>query len=77
MCLKKVVGQNFQVQTTLLELVEEVSIWLQPEAVLDTRERQLCQRTITKVLIQGKDTSLEDATWEPSTILQQFPHLQP
>jgi hypothetical protein len=28
-------------------------------------------------LIQWKDTQPEDATWEPSTILQQFPDLQP
>jgi len=49
-CLKKVIGAKCQIQTNLLELVEEGSIWLQPEAVLDQRERRLCQRTI-----HGKD----------------------
>jgi hypothetical protein len=36
-----------------------------------------CQRTIKEVLVQWKDTTPTDATWEPTTILQQFPHLKP
>jgi hypothetical protein len=69
-CLKKVIGTRCQLQTNLPELVEEGSIWLQPEAVLD-------QRTIKEVLVQWKDMTPADATWEPATILQQFPHLKP
>jgi hypothetical protein len=76
-CLKKVIGTRCQIQTNLPELAEEGSIWLQPEAVLDQRERRLHQRTIKEVLVQWKDTNPEDATWEPATILQQFPHLKP
>jgi hypothetical protein len=76
-CLKKVIGTRCQIQTNLLELAEEGSIWLQPEAVLDQRERHLHQRTIKEVLVQWKDTTPTDATWEPTTILQQFPHLKP
>jgi hypothetical protein len=76
-CLKKVIGAKCQIQTNLPELVEEGSIWLQLEAVLDQRERRLCQRTIKEVLVQWKDTTPTDATWEPTTILQQFPHLKP
>jgi hypothetical protein len=76
-CLKKVIRTRCQIQTNLLELAEEGSIWLQPEAVLDQRERRLCQRTIKEVLVQWKDTTPADATWEPATILQQFPHLKP
>ena len=34
-CLKKVIGTRFQIQTNLLELAEEGSIWLHPEVVLD------------------------------------------
>ena len=71
-CMKKVVGHNCQVQTTLLELDEEVSIWLQQEVVMNTRE---CQHSIKEVLIQWKDTSPKDDTWEPMSILQWFPHL--
>jgi hypothetical protein len=76
-CLKKVIGTKCQTQTNLLELDEEGSIWLQPQEVLDQREHHLYQRTIKEVLVQWKDTPPEDATWEPTTILQQFPHLKP
>jgi hypothetical protein len=76
-CLKKVIGTKCQTQTNLPELDEEGSIWLQPQAVLDQRERRLRQRTIKEVLVQWKDTTPADATWEPTTILQQFPHLKP
>eukprot|EP00253_Pinus_taeda_P011588 PITA_11588 len=76
-CLKKVIGNNCRVQTSLPELDEEGSIWLQPEQVLNTRVKQLRGRMIKEVLVKWKDTSLEDATWEPTTILQQFLQLQP
>jgi hypothetical protein len=76
-CLKKVIGTRFQIQTKLPELAEEGSIWLQLEAVLDQRERRMRQRTIKEVLVQWKDTTPADATWELATILQQFPHLKP
>jgi hypothetical protein len=76
-CLKKVIGTKCQTQTNLPELDEEGSIWLQPQAVLDQREHRLRQRTIKEVLVQWKDTTPADATWEPTTILQQFPHLKP
>jgi hypothetical protein len=76
-CLKKVIGCRCQIQTNLPELVEEGSIWLQPESIFDQREHLLCQRTIKEVLVQWKDTTPADATWEPITILQQFPHLKP
>jgi hypothetical protein len=76
-CLKKVIGTKCQIQTNLPELAEEGSIWLQPQAVLDQRDHRLCQRTIKEVLVQWKDTTPADATWEPATIMQQFPHLKP
>eukprot|EP00253_Pinus_taeda_P024899 PITA_24899 len=76
-CLKKVIGNNCRIQTSLPELDEEGSISLQPEQVLDTRVKQLRGRMIKEVLVEWKDTSPEDATWELATILQQFPWLQP
>eukprot|EP00253_Pinus_taeda_P026639 PITA_26639 len=76
-CLKKVIGNNCKIQTSLPELDEEGSIWLQPEQVLNTRVKQLRSRMIKEVLVKWKDTSPEDAIWEPATILQQFPQLQP
>jgi len=54
------------------ELDEEESLCLQPEQVLNTRERHLHGCMIKEVLIKCKETSPEDATWEPITILQQF-----
>jgi hypothetical protein len=49
--LKKAIGAKCQIQTNLPELAEEGSIWLQPEAILDQRERHLRQRTIKEVLV--------------------------
>ena len=71
------VDPNYQVQSTLPELTDKGSIWLQLVAILQTRECQLCHQTIKEVLVQWNYTSPEDATWEPASILQQFPHLQP
>eukprot|EP00253_Pinus_taeda_P035184 PITA_35184 len=68
---------NGEFKPVYLKLDEEGSIWLQPEQVLDTRERPLRGRVIKEVLVKWKDTSSEDATWEPTTILQQFLQLQP
>jgi hypothetical protein len=75
--LKKVIGMKCQTQNSLPELDEEGSIWFQPQAVLAQRERRLHQCTIKEVLVQWKDTTPEDATWESTTILQQFPHIKP
>jgi hypothetical protein len=75
--LKKVIGTRCKIQTNLPELAEEGSIWLQLEAVLDQREHRMRQRTIKEVLVQWKDMTPADATCEPATILQQFPHLKP
>jgi hypothetical protein len=73
-----VIGTKCQTQTSLLELDEEGFIWLQPQAVLaGQREFRLRQCTNQEVLVQWKYTPPEDATWEPTTILQQFPHLKP
>jgi hypothetical protein len=65
-CLKKVVGQNCRVQTILPELDEEGSIWMQPESILNMCKHHLHGQTIKEVLIKWKDTSPEDATWEPT-----------
>jgi hypothetical protein len=76
-CSKKVIGTKFQTQTSLLELDEQGSIYLQPQAILDQRECHLHQCTIKEILFQWKDMTPKDATWELATILQQFPHLKP
>jgi hypothetical protein len=75
--LKKVIGTKCQTQTIFLDLDEEGSIWLQPQAFLDQCELRLRRCTIKEVLFQWNYTTPVDATWEPTTILQQFPHLKP
>ena len=76
-CLKKVLGTNIKGQTILPELDNEGSIFLEPEAVLNKRTRQLRSRSITEVLIQWHGMQPEDATWEPLLQIQrQFPHLK-
>ena len=40
-CLKNVIGENLPVQTILPKLDEEGKIMLEPEAVIETRSRQL------------------------------------
>jgi hypothetical protein len=54
------------------KLDEEGSIWLQPQAVLDQREFCLCQRNIKEVLVQWKDTTPVDATWEQLPFCSNF-----
>jgi hypothetical protein len=76
-CLNKVIGTKFQTQTSLPELVEEGSIWLQPQAILDQHGHFLRDCTIKEVLVHWKDSTSDDGTWEPTTILQQFSHLKP
>jgi hypothetical protein len=68
-CLKKIVGQNCRVQTILLELDEEGSLWLQPEEFLNNSECKLHGCTIKEVLIKWRDTTPKEVTWEPTTIL--------
>ena len=49
---------------------------LQPDRILETRERTLRNRAIREHLIQWKDFPLEDATWEYETSLQKdYPQL--
>ena len=47
---------------TLLVNQEEFIIAL--ERILDTKEKQLHQRTIKEVLVQWKGYPIEDASWE-------------
>jgi hypothetical protein len=50
-CLKKVIGTKYWTQTSLPELDEEGSIWLQPQVVLDHCDLSLHQCTIKEVLV--------------------------
>ena len=74
-CLKKVIGENLPVQTILPELDEEGKIILEPEAVMETRTRQLRNRSISEYLIKWKNLPTEDSTWEDENFIQKHPEL--
>jgi len=73
-CLKKVIADKLPVQTTFPELDEEGKIILEPEAVTETRTRQLRNRSISEYLIKWKNLSAEDSTWEDENFIQK--HLE-
>ena len=74
-CLKKALGQQVTVTEELPPTDDEGHLVLQPEAIIDTRERQLRSRTIREFLVRWKNLPDEDATWEDEKILQ-HPSLQ-
>ena len=73
--LKKVIGENLLVKTILPELDEEGKIILEPEAVTETRTRQLRNRSISEYLIKWKNLPTEDSTWEDENFIQKHPEL--
>ena len=74
-CLKKVIGDKLLVQTILPELDEEGKIILEPKAIIETRTRQLQNRSISEYLIKWKNLSTEDSTWEDENFMQKYPEL--
>ena len=74
-CLKKELGQQVIVTDELPPMDNEGHLVLQPEAISDTRERQLQSMTVRKFLVRWKNFPDEDATWENEKILQ-HPSLQ-
>ena len=72
-CLKKVIGEKLPVQTILPELDEEGKIILEPEAVIETRTRQLRNRI--RSIIKWKNLPAEDSTWEDENFIQKHPKL--
>ena len=74
-CLKKVIGENILVQTILPELDVEGKIILVPEAVTETRNRQLRNRSISEYLIRWKNLPTEDSTWEDENFIHKHPYL--
>ena len=74
-CLKKALGQQVTATEELPPTDDERHLVLQPEAILDTRERQLRSKTVKEYLVRWKNLPDEDATWESEKILQ-HPSLQ-
>ena len=69
-CIKKAIGRNVISNMELPPIDDEGHLILQPEAILDTRERQLRNKVIKEYLIQWRNLPDEDATWEGEKILQ-------
>ena len=74
-CLNKVIDDKILVQTVFPELDEEGKIILEPEAVKETRTRQLRNRSISEYLIKWKNLPTEDSTWEDENFIQKNPEL--
>ena len=74
-CLKKALGQQVTVTDELPPMDDEGHLVLQPEAITDTRERQLQSRMVQEFLVRWKNLPHQDATWESEKILQ-HPSLQ-
>jgi hypothetical protein len=72
-CLKKVIGDKILVQTILPELDEEGKIILEPEAITDTRIRQLRNRSISEYLVKWRKLSAGDSTWKDESLIQKHP----
>ena len=73
--LKKVIFDKLPVQTILPEHDEEGKIILEREAVIETRTRQLQNRSISEYIIKWKNLSAEDCTWEDDNFIQKHPEL--
>ena len=74
-CLKKALGQQVTVTEELPPIDDEGHLVLQPEAIIDVRERLLQSRIVREFLVRWKNLPNEDATWESEKILQ-HPSLQ-
>ena len=69
-CLKKAIGRNVVANMDLPPIDDEGHLILQPEAILDIKERQLRNIVIKEYLIRWRNLPDEDATWEGEKILQ-------
>ena len=57
------------------ELDEKGKIILELEALIETRNRQLRNRSISEYLIKWKNLPGEDSTWEDENFIHKHPEL--
>ena len=56
-------------------VTSDPEIILEPEEIIDTRIRQLRNRSISEYLIKWKNLPAEDSTWEDASFIQKHPEL--
>ena len=57
-------------------LVNQQEFQMEPDRILEVKEKRLRNRTIREALVQWKGYPIEDASWEDwDTLISQFPHL--
>ena len=69
-CLKKATGKNIAANMDLPPIDDEGHLIFQPDAILDTQERELRNWVIKEYVIRWRNLPDEDATWEGENILQ-------
>jgi hypothetical protein len=74
-CLKKVIGDKISFQTMFPKLDEEGKKILDPEAITDTRIRQLRNKSILEYLVKWRKLLVEDSTWEDESFIHNHPEL--
>ena len=70
---KKVIGDKLTFQTILKKIDKKEKIILKPEAVTETRTRQV--RSISKYPNKWKKFHVEDSTWEDENFIQKHPQI--
>ena len=63
-CLKKALGQQVTATEELPPTDDEGKLVVQPEAIIDTQERQLWSGTVREYLVRWRNLPDENATWE-------------
>ena len=67
--------QKIPIQAILPKIEEEGKIILEPGAIIETRTRQLRNRSILEYLIKWKNLPTKDSTWEDKNFIQKHREL--
>ena len=73
--LKRVLGKHINPCVDLLPLDNEGKLILEPETILEQRDRRLRNRTIPEYLVKWKNLPKEDATWVGEEVLSHTAYL--
>ena len=70
--LKGYLGPDVRVVDELPPMNEEGMVEYVPESIIGKRERVLRTRSLVEFLIKWKDLPLEEASWQPASMLEGF-----